>query len=77
MAKSKTEQPSDSHSGPSFEESLSELEQIVGDLEDGSLGLEESLTRFEKAIGLMKNCYRVLETAARPCWSARGPSRDA
>lgn len=63
-SKSKTEtDAAEPESGPPFEESLSELEQIVHDLEDGALGLEESLGRFEQAIGLLKNCYRVLECA--------------
>ncbi len=46
-----------------FEESLAELHQIVNDLEDGTLGLEEALGRYERAIGLLKQCYSTLETA--------------
>ncbi|MBW3542600.1 MAG: exodeoxyribonuclease VII small subunit [Planctomycetes bacterium] len=45
----------------SFEQRMVELEQIVRQLEDGSLGLEESLSRFEQAIGLVRGCYRTLE----------------
>lgn len=48
---------------PSFEEALEELQQIVGDLEDGTLGLEESMRRFEKGIGLLRSCYQTLEQA--------------
>ena len=48
---------------PSFEAALAELQQIVGDLEDGKLGLEPSLARFEQGIGLLRNCHRILEQA--------------
>ena len=63
MAKSKAATGSDRESPHSFEESLSELQQIVNDLEDGTLGLEESMKRFEQGMALLKNCYRVLEKA--------------
>ena len=46
-----------------FEESLRELQQIVSDLEDGSLGLEESMQRFEQGMSLLRQCYQVLERA--------------
>ena len=46
-----------------FEQSLSQLQQIVHDLEDGRLGLEESLQRFEQGVGLLRRCYQVLEQA--------------
>ena len=48
---------------PSFEQCLAELEQIVRDLEDGQVGLEESLARYEKGIGLLKRCYGQLREA--------------
>lgn len=60
MAKRKT---SETESAVSFEQSLSELQSIVADLEDGSLGLESSLERFEKGIGLLRTCYSILESA--------------
>jgi exodeoxyribonuclease VII small subunit len=63
MAKSKAETDSDQESPHSFEESLSELQHIVNDLEDGTLGLEESMQRFEQGMALLKNCYLVLEEA--------------
>lgn len=46
-----------------FEDSLAELQSIVSELEDGSLGLELSLARFERGIGLLRQCYAVLEAA--------------
>jgi len=47
----------------SFEESLAALESIVDDLEEGSLGLEESLKNFEHGIRVMRRCYQILEQA--------------
>jgi exodeoxyribonuclease VII small subunit len=46
-----------------FEESLGELQQIVNQLEDGSLPLDDSMEQFERGIKLLKDCYRVLENA--------------
>lgn len=46
-----------------FEQALTELEQIVRDLEDGQTGLEESLACYEKGVGLLKKCYGQLRQA--------------
>lgn len=47
----------------SFEQALLDLEKIVHELEDGQVGLEESLARYEKGIALLKRCYGQLRTA--------------
>ncbi|MGD9853958.1 MAG: exodeoxyribonuclease VII small subunit [Planctomycetaceae bacterium] len=47
----------------SFEAALGELAEIVGDLEDGSIGLEESLSRFEEGMRLLRHCHEVLSKA--------------
>ena len=62
MAKRKT---TESQSAPteSFEESLTELQSIVSELEDGSLGLEASLARFERGVGLLRKCHVILDSA--------------
>ena len=49
----------------SFEESIVRLEDIVRSLEDGNLSLDESLSAFEEAIGLVKVCNEALENAER------------
>jgi exodeoxyribonuclease VII small subunit len=46
-----------------FEKSLTQLEQIVNQMESGELGLEESLDQFEKGIKLAKNCQDTLSSA--------------
>lgn len=62
MAKRKPAE-NESDSPVSFEESLEELQAIVADLEDGAVGLEASLARFERGIGLLRLCYSILESA--------------
>jgi exodeoxyribonuclease VII small subunit len=52
-----------SPSEPSFEQSLSELEQVVRDLEDGELGLEEALARYERGVALVRRCQGQLGQA--------------
>jgi exodeoxyribonuclease VII small subunit len=46
-----------------FEQALAELERVVRDLEDGQLGLEDALARYEAGIGLLKRCYGQLQGA--------------
>ena len=47
----------------SFEESLKQLESIVGKLERGDLPLEESVRLFEEGVKLSDACKTDLETA--------------
>lgn len=49
--------------GIHFEKSVSELEDIVKQLEKGELTLEESLKQFEKGIGLARLCQDALNQA--------------
>jgi exodeoxyribonuclease VII small subunit len=46
-----------------FEESLLELERMVRELEDGRLGLEDALTRYEQGVKLIKSCSQQLREA--------------
>jgi exodeoxyribonuclease VII small subunit len=46
-----------------FEQALTELQQVVDELEDGSVGLEESMRRFERGTALLRHCYGLLEHA--------------
>jgi len=43
-----------------FESALEELEQVVEQLESGELSLEDSLSAFEKGIGLVRFCNQKL-----------------
>ena len=50
---------------PSFEDALGQLEAIVHDLEEGQVGLEESLARYESGVKLLRHCYGLLSRAER------------
>ena len=47
----------------SFEQALSDLEEVVAKLEDGSLSLDESLGQYEQGIRLAEFCMRALDAA--------------
>jgi exodeoxyribonuclease VII small subunit len=59
-----------------FELALAELERIVHELEDGQVGLEESLARYEKGISLLKRCYGQLRTAEQKIMLLTGVSAE-
>ena len=46
-----------------FEDSLSELEQLVNQLEQGDISLEESLKSFERGVFLTRTCQKALQEA--------------
>lgn len=48
-----------------FEQSISELEEIVSQLEGGNVTLDESLELFEKGIKLSKSCQQMLDAAEK------------
>lgn len=50
---------------PTFEQALEQLEVIVHQLEEGEIGLAQALGHYEKGIGLLKQCYGLLERAER------------
>jgi exodeoxyribonuclease VII small subunit len=43
-----------------FESALEELENVVEQLESGELSLEDSLTAFERGVGLVNYCNQKL-----------------
>jgi len=56
-----TDEPTDA---PSFEEALSELEEIVQRLERGDMSLDEALEGFERGIRLVRYCSQTLDKMA-------------
>ena len=50
---------------PSFEHTLGRLEEIVRLLEEGKIGLDEALARYEEGVGLLRKAYELLEKAQR------------
>jgi exodeoxyribonuclease VII small subunit len=59
-----------------FECSLALLQQLVHELEEGNLGLETSLSRFEDGIRLLRSCYRILEEAEQKIEVLTGVDAD-
>jgi len=59
-----------------FEDSLAELESIVHDLEEGQLGLAQSLARYEQGVQHLKHCYELLEGAERKIELLTGVADD-
>jgi exodeoxyribonuclease VII small subunit len=56
-------EPTDGDDQPTFETALAELESIVHQLEEGDLGLAESLGKYEQGVGHLKHCYQLLKAA--------------
>jgi exodeoxyribonuclease VII small subunit len=48
-----------------FEDALTELEQILADIEGGETGLEESLIKYERGNFLIQHCRSVLSAAEK------------
>ncbi len=46
-----------------FEKSMTELQDIVMQLEQGELSLEDSLKQFEKGITIARKCQDILNQA--------------
>lgn len=46
-----------------FEESISELEAIIDQIESGEIGLEDSITQYEKGMKLIEKCQAILNRA--------------
>ena len=46
-----------------FEQALEGLERIVKELEEGKIGLEESLNLYENGVGLIRRCQEQLKRA--------------
>jgi exodeoxyribonuclease VII small subunit len=50
---------------PSFEETLKRLEEIVHLLEEGEIGLDGALARYEEGVNLLRQAYDLLGRAER------------
>ena len=48
---------------PDLEKSLTQLEEIVQELEEGDIPLEQALKQFEKGVKLSRDCQTALRAA--------------
>jgi len=59
-----------------FEQWLRRLEAVVESLEEGDLGLEESLAKYEEGINSLRKCCELLEAAERKIQLLAGADAD-
>lgn len=50
---------------PRFEDALKRLEEIVHLLEEGEIGLDEALARYEEGVKLLRHAHDLLQRAER------------
>ncbi len=46
-----------------FEDAIKELTGIVGEIEQGDVALQESLEKYERGMGLIRRCRKILQQA--------------
>ena len=61
---------------PRFEQALAELDGILRELEDGTTTLEDSLARYERGVGLLRQCYGQLRDAEQRVKLLAGMSEE-
>lgn len=76
MAKKKAVPKPDKGEQLSFEESLEKLDAVVRRLEEGQLGLGESLECYEEGVKHLKHCHRALKEAERKIELLAGVDAD-
>lgn len=50
---------------PTLEESFSEIEAIIGQLEGGEITLDESFRLYQKGVEQLKHCNQLLDTVEK------------
>ncbi len=65
MAKQSSKSDARAENLPGFEESLAQLEGVVRELEEGEIGLNAALERYEKGVTLLRHCHKLLGQAER------------
>lgn len=71
-----TDSVPDSGDDLTFEAALAEIQQVLDDLEHGTIGLEESLQRFERGTALLRRCHALLQSAERRIEVVTGRTPD-
>ena len=72
-----TDVTNNDHDPPAtFEALLAEIEAIIARLESGELGLDESLTSYERGVRHLKACLAMLEKAERKVAQLTGVDAD-
>jgi len=63
-------------SAPDFESAIRDLESIVDEIERGEIGLEKSMSEYERGMGLVARCREILAAAEQKVeeLSRKGPT---
>ncbi len=60
----------------SFEEAVAKLTIIADEIENGEIGLEESITKYEEGMKLLSQCQDILTSAEQRIIKLRPDSAD-
>jgi exodeoxyribonuclease VII small subunit len=71
MAKKKPDARPDP-SGLNYEQAIAELESISQRIENGEIGLEESLEAYRRGVALERRCAQILDTAEQEIKKIKG-----
>ena len=63
MAAKEPEKKQTAEKGLTFEEALAQLESIVAAIEQGKIGIEQSISQYEKGMKLILRCRSILADA--------------
>ena len=61
----------------SFEETISQLTQIVSQIEQGQIPLQESIEKYERGMILIKHCRGILTQAEKKIEEISAPNQDS
>lgn len=59
-----------------YEQAVNELDLILRDLEDGTTTLEEALSRYERGVSLLRQCYEQLQVTEQKIRLLAGTTDD-
>ena len=77
MAKPKEEPKGKATTGSlTYEQALGELEALIERIEQGEIGLEQSLTEYRRGAALLKRCRGILDTAEQQIDELTADKRD-
>ena len=62
MSARNKQQPASEGPETGFDQRLERLEALVGELENGGLGLEVSIARYQEGVKLLRECRTTLES---------------
>jgi len=60
-----------------FEETISQLTQIVSQIEQGQIPLQESIEKYERGMTLIKHCRGILTQAEKKIEEISAPKQNS